>query len=139
MKTIRLFLAFVLLLPVIACNAQSNKQAANAGSSNKVEAYYFHFNARCMTCKTVEAQAKADIESLYPELVKSGKVSFKAVNLDEAEGKAIGDKLGVNGQTLLLVKGGEKINITNEGFMYAVSQPEKLRAVIKEKVDGLLN
>lgn len=139
MRTIRLFLAFALLLPVIACNAQSNKQASNAGSSNKVEAYYFHFNARCMTCKTVESQAKADIESLYPELVKSGKVSFKAVNLDEAEGKAIGDKLGVNGQTLLLVKGAQKINITNEGFMYAVSQPEKLKAVIKEKVDGLLN
>jgi len=138
MRTIRFFLALAMLLPVIACNAQSSKQASNAGSSNKVEAYYFHFNARCMTCKTVEAQAKTDIESLYPELVKSGKVSFTSVNLDEAEGKAIGDKVGVNGQTLLLVKGGQKINITNEGFMYAVSQPEKLKAVIKEKVDGLL-
>jgi len=138
MRTIRFFLAFALLFPLIACNAQTTKETANAGSSNKVEAYYFHFNARCMTCKTVEAQAKADIESLYPELVKSGKVSFKAVNLDEAEGKTIGDKLGVNGQTLLLVKGGQKINITNEGFMYAVSQPDKFKAVIKEKVDILL-
>ena len=139
MRTIRFFLAFLLLLPVIACNAQSGKQASNTGSSNKVEAYYFHFNARCVTCKTVEAQAKSYIESLYPGLVKSGQISFTAVNLDETEGKAIGDKLGVNGQTLLLVKGGQKINITNEGFMYAVSQPEKLKAVIKEKVDGLLN
>ncbi len=139
MRTIRLFLAFALLLPVIACNGQSNnKQESTSGSSNTVEAYYFHFNARCMTCKTVEAQAKTDIESLYPELVKSGKVSFTSVNLDEAEGKVIGDKVGVNGQTLLLVKGGQKINITNEGFMYAVSQPEKFKAVIKEKVDGLL-
>ena len=137
MKTIRFFLAFALLFPVVACNAQSAKQASTAGKSDKVEAYYFHFNARCMTCKTVEAQAKADIESLYPELVKSGKVSFTAVNLDETDGKTIGDKLGVNGQTLLLVKGEQKINITNEGFMYAVSQPEKLKAVIKEKVDGL--
>jgi hypothetical protein len=139
MRTIRLFLAFTLLLPVFACNAQSNKKASITSSSNKIEAFYFHFNARCMTCRTVEAQAKADIEGLYPDLVKSGKVSFKAVNLDEAKGKAIGDNLGVNGQTLLLVKGGQKINITNEGFMYAVSQPEKLKAVIKEKVDGLLN
>ena len=138
MRTIKFILAFAFLLPVIACNAQTTKQASNAGTSGKVEAYYFHFNARCMTCKTVEAQAKADIESLYPELVKTGKVSFKAVNLDEAEGKAIGDKLGVNGQTLLLVRGEQKINITNEGFMYAVSQPDKLKAVIKEKVDGLL-
>ncbi len=137
MRTTRLLLAFAMLLPLITCNAQSNK-ASNSGSSSKVEAYYFHFNARCVTCRTVEAQAKADIESLYPELIKSGKVSFKAVNLDESEGKLTGDKLGVNGQSLLLVKGEKKIDITNEGFMYAVNQPEKLKAVIKAKVDGLL-
>ncbi len=138
MRTIRFFLAMVLLLPVIACNAQSTREATPAGKSGKVEAYYFHFNARCVTCRTVEAEAKADIEALYPELIKSGKVSFKAVNLDEPSSKTIADKLGVNGQTLLLVNGTEKINLTNEGFMYARNDPEKFRAIIKEKVDGLL-
>ncbi|KKR22639.1 MAG: hypothetical protein UT54_C0064G0001 [Candidatus Daviesbacteria bacterium GW2011_GWB1_39_5] len=78
------------------------------------------------------------MSEVYPELVKSGQVSFTAVNLDEPDGKTIGKNLGVGGQTLLLVKGDQKINITNEGFMYAVSQPDKLKAVIKEKVDGLL-
>ena len=138
MRSIRFFPAFALLLTIIACNAQTTEQNSVGSPVGNVEAYYFHFNARCTTCKTVEAQAKGDIEMLYPELVKSGKVSFRSVNLDEAEGKTMGDKLGVNGQTLLLVKGGQKINITNEGFMYAVSQPDKLKAVIKEKVDGLL-
>jgi hypothetical protein len=138
MRTIRLFLAVVLFLPVVACNAQSTREATPAGKSGKVEAYYFHFNARCVTCKTVEAEAKADIEALYPGLVKSGKVSFQAVNLDEPSSKGIAEKLGVNGQTLLLVSGTQKINITNEGFMYARSNPEKFKAVIKEKVDGLL-
>jgi hypothetical protein len=128
----------VLFLPAVACNAQSAKEATPAGKSGKVEAYYFHFNARCVTCKTVEAEAKVDIESLYPELIKSGKVSFRAVNLDEQSSKTIADKLGVNGQTLLLVNGAEKINITNEGFMYARSNPEKFKEVIREKVDGLL-
>jgi hypothetical protein len=128
----------VLILSALACNAQSNRETTTAGKPGKVEAYYFHFNARCVTCKTVEAEAKADIEMLYPELVKSGKVSFKAVNLDEPSSKAIAEKLGVNGQTLLLVNGTQKINITNEGFMYARSNPEKLKEIIKEKVDGLL-
>jgi hypothetical protein len=138
MKTIGSFLAFALFLAIISCNAQTTKQTATTSSSGQVEAYYFHFNARCITCRTVESQARADIESLYPELVKSGKVCFKAVNLDEAEGKTLGDKLGVNGQTLLLVKGEQMFNITNEGFMYAVSRPDKLKAVIKEKMDILL-
>jgi len=139
MRTIELVLILALFIPVMACNGQTTKTSSKAISSDRVEAYYFHFNARCVTCRTVEAEAKADVEMLYPELVKSGKVSFKAVNLDEAEGKTIGEKLGINGQTLLLVKGGQKINITNEGFLYAVNQPEKLKAVIKEKVDGLMN
>jgi hypothetical protein len=138
MRTIRLFLAMVLLLPVVASNAQSSKEATPVVKPGKVEAYYFHFNARCVTCRTVEAETKADIESLYPDLIKSGKVIFQAVNLDEPSGKTIADKLGVNGQTLLLVSGEEKINITNEGFMYARSNPDKLKAIIKEKIDKLL-
>lgn len=137
MRTIRHFLAMALLLPFLACNAQPKTESAT-GTSKRVEAYYFHFNARCVTCKTVEAEAKADLEMLYPELIKSGKVSFQAVNLDESSGKDIAEKLGVNGQTLLLVNGTQKINITNEGFLYARSNPDKFKSVIKEKVDGLL-
>ncbi len=128
----------LLLLTVYACSAQTSKETSATVSKNSIEAYYFHFNSRCTTCRTVETQTQVDIDILYPELVKSGAIRFTSVNLDEAEGKAIGKDLGVSGQTLLLVKGDKKINITNEGFMYAVKQPEKFKAVIKEKVDSLL-
>jgi hypothetical protein len=133
MKTMRLFLLIGILLPVVACNAQDNKSETKASASDKVEAYYFHFSARCMTCKTVEAEAKADFESLY-----EGKVPFQSVNLEEADGKALAAKLQVTGQSLIIVKGDQKINITNEGFMYARSNPEKFKSIIKEKVDSLL-
>jgi hypothetical protein len=46
--------------------------------------------------------------------------------------------LGVSGQTLLLVKGSKQVNLTNEAFLYAVTNPEKYKAIIKEKVDELL-
>jgi ABC-type glycerol-3-phosphate transport system substrate-binding protein len=134
-KTIRLFILLALALPFAACSARAPKPESEmaASSGEKVEAYYFHFNARCVTCKTIEAEARADIESLY-----GGKVSFQSVNLDDAGSKALAEKLGVAGQTLLLVKGNTRVNITNEGFMYARSNPEKLRSIIKEKVDQLL-
>jgi hypothetical protein len=138
MRKIIIILALAIFIPVIACDAQNTKQPAITGSSKKVETYYFHFTARCITCRTVEVEAKQDIELLYPELVKQGMISFKAVNLDEPSSKSIAESLGVNGQTLLLVKGNQKINITNEGFMYARNDPEKFRAIIKEKVDSLL-
>lgn len=131
------FILFSIAMMVMGCflgNAQTSKKETPASASYKVEAYYFHFNARCETCRTVEAETKADIESLY-----SGKVSFKAVNLDDASSKEIAKKLKISGQTLLIVKGDKQINLTNEGFLYAMTNPAKLKSIIKQKVDGLLD
>ena len=141
MKTYRFIITLFLVSQLIACNGQTSgtEVKASAGNSDKIEAYYFHFTARCTTCRTVEASAKENLETLYPNQVKVGLITFQSVNLDEDSSKPLAEKLGVTGQTLLLVKGDEKINITNEGFLYAVSKPEKFKEVINEKVDGLLS
>lgn len=140
MKPFRLIIAILLFVPVTSCTAQpSNKQAkASENNSDKIEAYYFHFTARCTTCRTIEARAKENLESLYPNQFKQGLMTFQSLNLEEAPNKNLADKLGVSGQTLLIVKGDKKINLTNEGFMYAVVKPEKFKEIINEKVDGLL-
>jgi len=136
MKTIKLILVLALFIPMV-CLAQTKTNEVKK-TSDKVEAYYFHFSTRCVTCKSVEAEAKQNLETLYPDKIKKGEISFQAVNMDNATGKAIAEKLQISGQTLLLVKGTQKINITNEGFLYARTNPEKFRSIIKEKVDGLL-
>ena len=137
----KLFIAglMILLFSGVSCNAQpEKKQVVSKTSGNDVEVYYFHMKTRCVTCKTVEAEARKNIEMLYTDQVKTGKISFIALNLEETTGKTVGDRLGVNGQTLLIVKGDQKINITNEGFLYAVSKPDKFKEIIKEKIDPLL-
>ena len=70
---------------------------------------------------------------MYPD-----KATFQAFNLEEDEGKNMAAKLDINGQTLIIVTGNNKIDITNEGFLYARSNPEKLKQIIKEKIDPLL-
>jgi len=140
MKTFRLIISVLLFAPVFACTAQpSNKQAkVSDNNSDKIEAYYFHFKARCTTCLTIEARAKENLETLYPTQFKQGFITFQSLNLEEATTKPIADKLGVSGQTFLIVKGNKKVNLTNEGFMYAVVKPEKFKEIINEKVDGLM-
>jgi hypothetical protein len=91
-----------------------------------------------MTCRTIEARAKENLETLYPNQFKQGLMTFQSVNIEEPENKPLAEKLGVSGQTLLIVKGDQRINLTNEGFMYAVVKPEKFKEIINEKVDGLL-
>jgi len=130
-KLLGITIAFLLI--GFAVNAQNQAKVVRVLTVDKVEAYYFHNTSRCMTCKTVEAETKADLESLY-----HGQVTFKALNLEEDANKAIVEKLKVSGQTLLVVKGDQKINLTNEGFMYAVTNPAKFKSIIKSKVDKLL-
>ena len=140
MKTIRLLLGIILFISLLACNSQSPKKDFKASDNNSdiIEAYYFHFTARCVTCRTIEAKAKENLETLYPNQFKQGLITFQSVNLEEASSKPLAERLGVSGQTLLIVKGDQKINLTNEGFMYAVAKPEKFKEIINEKVDGLL-
>jgi len=133
MKKIILLGFTLMLMSGLFCNAQTAKKEIKNSAAAKVEAYYFHMSARCVTCKAVEAEAKKNLETLYGE-----KVKFQAINLEDDASKAIAEKLKISGQTLLLVKGDTKINLTNEGFMYARSNPEKFKTIIKEKVDGLL-
>lgn len=132
MKKAIVFSFAILFLGTFFGYAQSTAKTLSTNSSDKIEAYYFHFNARCVTCKAVESEAKADILTLYP-----GRATFKAINLDDASSKPIAEKLKISGQTLLVVKGDKQINLTNEGFMYATTNPEKFKTVIKQKVDGL--
>jgi hypothetical protein len=139
MRKLLLMSLVLITLLGISCNTQTNlKPAPTISNNGDVEVYYFHMTTRCVTCKTVEAEAQKNVEMLYADQVKAGRISFTAINLDEATGKSLGEKLGVNSQTLLIVKGDQKINITNEGFLYAVSQPQKFAEVMKSKIDPLI-
>ncbi len=124
MRRMRLILSVLFVMIAMVVNAQTNK----------IQAYYFHNTARCVTCKAVEAEAKADLQNLY-----GNQITFQSLNLEDDATKAIAKKLQVSGQTLLVVKGDQKINLTNEGFMYARTDPAKFKSIIKEKVDKLLN
>ncbi len=127
MKNLKWLLFITVLLPV---TGWSQTKSADSG---EIQAYYFHNAARCSTCKTVESEAKADLNELY-----GNKITFQSLNLEEKSTKLIAKKLGVSGQTLLVVKGDKKVNLTNDGFLYAVTNPEKFKSIIKEKVDPLI-
>lgn len=107
-------------------------------SGNDIEVYYFHMTVRCATCLAIEAEARKNVEMLYPEEFNTGKITFTALNIDEENGKAIGSQYGINGQTLLIVKGDKQVNITREAFLYAEGKPDKFASVIKTNIDSML-
>jgi hypothetical protein len=86
----------------------------------------------------VEEESKKAVESLYPDQVKKGTVTFKAINLDDESGKPVAERCKVSGQSLLIISGEARIDLTSEGFMYARSNPDKLKEEIKKAIDPLL-
>jgi thiol-disulfide isomerase/thioredoxin len=139
MKTTVLLATLLLLIfTFISCSSQSNKKVvAQKVESSNVNVYYFHFTRRCGTCLAVEDNARKAVEALFPNEVKAGDYSFTAINLDEASSKEIANKLSVGGQTLLVVRGDKKIDITDKGFLNA-HDLEKMKVEIKSAVDKVL-
>ena len=122
----------------ISCNNQGNKKETfQIANSSDVSVYYFHFTRRCATCLAVEENASKAVEALYPNEVKTGEYSFISLNLDEASAKAIADKLGVGGQSLIVVHGDKKIDITGSAWL-AAHDPDKMKAEIKSGIDKVL-
>jgi len=106
--------------------------------AKKIEVYYFHFTRRCMTCTNVEKVSKEAVEQQYADKVKAGEILFKSVNLDEKSGEILGVKYKVEGQTLLIISGDKRVDLTDKGFLYANNSPEKLKAEIKKAIDEML-
>lgn len=102
-----------------------------------VEAYYFHNTRRCATCLAVESVTKKTLEDTYAEAMKNGLVTFHSLNIEDEENEALAKKLEVSGQALLFIKNGEKKDLTNDAFMYASSNPEKLKKKIQQFIGDI--
>lgn len=140
-------IAFVLLLGalmlgMISCDPKTKDTETNQNVvslvSDNVEIYYFHYTRRCITCNAVEEVTKSSLNELYPAQMESGKIVFESVNLDDEASKAVAEKCQAEGQALILLHNGERVDLTDKGFMYAKSTPEKLKEELKTAIDALL-
>lgn len=137
MKTIKslIILAFTITMH-ISCTSQTKKSNVETQTikTDDISVYYFHYTRRCATCNAVENISKSTIQDLYGD-----KVTFSSYNLDEDSGKDKGEELEIGGQTLMIIAGNAKIDLTNEAFLFAKSQPDELKKIIKENIDGIIS
>lgn len=125
----------MLLLIPIGVFAQNN-------SNPVVEVIYFHGPQRCKTCVELEKVAKETINSKFGSQVKSGKVQFKTIDVGTPSGEKIADKYEVAWSALIIVrKDGKRekyIDLTKDGFKFAVKDPAKLKSIIANQINAYL-
>lgn len=116
-----------------ACCSKSEVTENNAQkiANTEVTAYYFHATRRCATCEAVEKVTKEALQEYYGD-----KITFQSINREnETE---LTEKFNINGQSLLIVKGTKVVNLTNDAFLNARTNPDKLKGKIKATIDELM-
>jgi len=139
-------ISFLILAVVILIGFQSESAATTSGpvsarqvkKSVPTEVYYFHMTRRCVTCQAVETVTEEALKENFADAMSKGEVTFKSVNLEDKENKGLVKKMKVSGQSLLVVNGPERIDITDKGFMYAKTDPDKLKAEVKATISKFI-
>lgn len=138
MKLFKILPLIMFSLLLWACNPATNEKTAAAeviSEASGAEVYYFHYTRRCATCNAVEDVTKNTLNEAFADKVNSGDITFTSVNLDEKDGETLANKLEVAGQALVFIVNGQKTDLTDVGFMYAKSEPEKLKKEILATVN----
>ncbi len=118
----------------VCCSSEQKAESTLAKVQEKeVQAYYFHGTRRCATCEAVEKVTQETLTEKYPEVV-----GFASINREEEKDHPLIEQFKISGQTLLIKKGEELIDLTNVAFLNARSNPEKLKQKIVETVEELI-
>lgn len=133
MKRFFLFSLVCLFLAIGMAQAQTNTY---------VEVLYFHGKQRCMTCKAIEKYTKEVVYTDFAELLKSGKVRFKEVDISTPEGEKLADKYHVSWSSLYVNgwKNGkeERNDMTRFSFQNARNKTDFFKKEVKKKITQLL-
>jgi hypothetical protein len=81
-------LGLVATVTLMVSGALSEMKALTVQTpSHKIVAYYFHTNARCSTCRKIEAYSHEAIEEGFKSELKNGTLELRVINYEEPENR----------------------------------------------------
>lgn len=139
----KLVIVIFALVAITACNNSGNKKTDGDVSSTAVlnedlsvvNVYYFHGKQRCKTCIAVGNVAQ---ETIKKDFAGNKNIRFTEVNTSEKTNEKLVEKYQVTWNALIIVKGDDAVDITEEAFATANDNPETLANRIKDEVNSRL-
>ena len=74
------------------------------GSGKRVVAYYFHVRVRCASCMKIESLSGKVLRDRFPEDLRTGRLAFREVNVDDPANRHFIDDYGLSSQSLVIVE-----------------------------------
>ena len=103
--------------------------------------YYFHGNVRCPSCRKIEQYTKEAVEQYFNDELKSSKLIFKLINIEEKENKHfVKDyQLYTKSVVLSLVTDGKEVKYSNlTNIWNYLRNKQKFYDYIKDEVTEYL-
>jgi hypothetical protein len=115
---------------------------AVASGDSKIIAYYFHGNARCKTCLTIEMYTLEAIETGFPDALKANRIDFLPINLDLTENEHFIDDFQLAARTVVLqrvVNGETKDYVNLTRVWELVRDKEAFITYVQEETGKFIN
>ncbi len=148
----------ILMISLVGCNTtiESSSECADDAScgietltkesimkSNveKIEVYHFYGANQCFSCKTIKKFAEKTVNTYYSDLLKSGKMEFKSINVDLFENQEVSTKYGATGSSLWIGTyiNGEFHKEQNTNVWYKINDDEDFTSYLKGVLDKRLS
>ena len=141
-KRILYFWPFLLLFTVLvtsSCVGNSKKGTkAEVPQTDGLKIYAFHGTRQCATCKNMKAFTKSTLEKYFKAEMKTGKIEYKVIDVDDESNYELAEKFEASGTALMInnVKN-QKDNIedwSDFAFEYAPGNQAKYEEILKKMI-----
>jgi len=153
MKKISFVIILTGLMFFVACQQNGENKAKNSDSTSVatidsntttpiVLVYNFYSTHRCPSCIAIENATIKTLDSLYAEQVKNGQIKRFSINIDDAANAKLCEKYQAFGSGIFvtqILNGKENtVDLTGDGFKFAMNKEEKFIEILKSKIDEFL-
>ncbi len=135
MKKWYLLASIALLL--LACGSNSQTTDTHATNDGKLHIYYFHTAKRCPTCLAIKQATEQVLQTHYTQHL-GDKIIYQAVDLSDPQNTSLANYYQVAWSSLILHRDNQRIDLTQEAFAYARTEPERFLQLLNEHIQQLL-
>ncbi|NMC98260.1 MAG: hypothetical protein GYA62_00870, partial [Bacteroidales bacterium] len=102
----------------------------------------FYATHRCASCIAIEDATKKTLDTYFAEAVKQGNIKQFSINIDDEANAKLCEKYQAYGSGIYLtqvLKGKETtIDLTGDGFKFALNKEDKFIEILKTNIENLL-
>lgn len=125
---------FFLVFSLVSCKAFAQQQV-----QDEIVVYYFHGNARCVSCKKIEQYTGEAVVMFFQDQIDSKAIRLSVVNIDEPANKHfVSDyQLYTKAVVLSSIKNGQEIKYKNlEKVWQYIRNKDKFYQYIQDEIQA---